>query len=210
MKCVLCDNDTVLVSGKHLRATYYKCCNCSFIFKDKSDYVSPVEEKKRYDLHNNSCDSYKSFFDELIKTLANYVKNGRGLDFGSGPFPALYNILKNNYNMHKFDLYYDNNDEYLDYKYDFIVCTEVIEHIANPLKTLIHLKSLLVAKGQIFIMTELSDNKMFENWWYHRDVTHISFFSLETFHKVAKRIGMSVIYTNNKNIVVLGCEHYDS
>eukprot|EP01132_Coremiostelium_polycephalum_P004676 gene4676-5842_t len=73
--------------------------------------------------------------------------------------------------------------------YDFITCTEAIEHFRKPIEDLkkIFNTGLLVDGGYLLIMTQfLTDDQMFENWHYPRDFTHISFFRKETFLYISK------------------------
>ncbi len=203
MNCVICGAVCYSLGDKRLRARYYRCNSCNFIFKDRNDCLSESEEKSRYDMHKNFDDSYIAFFGELISIINTYISSGNGLDFGSGPYPMLYNLLSIKYKMNKFDKYYDNNIGYKKYKYDFITMTEVIEHLSDPILILKELVSLLKNDGLLFIMTEFSDDKEFVNWWYHRDATHISFFSFKTFKYISKELELDFVYSNKKNIVVL-------
>ena len=46
------------------------------------------------------------------------------------------------------------------------------------------------------------DIKEFLNWWYRRDLTHISFYTLKTFEEIGKRFGLEIINTNNVNVII--------
>ncbi len=203
MKCKICGNTCEVLKSDKLKAVYYQCSNCEFIFKDAKDYLSATEEKLRYDLHNNQDDSYQNFFKELCEIVNHNHHGGLGLDFGSGPYPMLYKLLSKDYKMNKYDKYYDDNTTYQNFNYDFITMTEVIEHLSEPLAIVEHLQSLLKNKGMLYIMTELSDNKEFVDWWYHRDVTHIAFFATRTFEVISEITNLELVDCNQKNIVVL-------
>jgi hypothetical protein len=47
------------------------------------------------------------------------------------------------------------------------------------------------------------DVDSFKNWWYLRDSTHISFYSINTFTMLAKKTDLKILKTDNKNICTL-------
>ena len=83
---------------------------------------------------------------------------------------------------------YPYQKELLEKKYDVVTCSEAIEHFSNPELEWRRLWALLKPKGILAIMTQLrSFEKKFCDWWYIRDLTHISFFSEATFSWLAHR-----------------------
>jgi cyclopropane fatty-acyl-phospholipid synthase-like methyltransferase len=90
-------------------------------------------------------------------------------------------------------------------KYNIITSTEVFEHIRHPLLILKFLKKLLKPGGIIALMTLFApdDVDSFKNWWYLRDSTHISFYSINTFTMLAKKTDLKILKTDNKNICTL-------
>lgn len=82
----------------------------------------------------------------------------------------------------------NDNDERVSKKYDYILSSEVFEHMHDPRKELMYLNSLLTKNGVLGIMTSRVngdvDGKMFQKWWYRRDPTHVGFFARESFIKV--------------------------
>ena len=79
--------------------------------------------------------------------------------------------------------------------YDFVTCTEVIEHLAKPDEIWAQLVSLLKPSGVLVVMTKLVINQeRFKNWHYKNDITHINFFSPETFGYLAKQNGLSLTF----------------
>jgi hypothetical protein len=72
---------------------------------------------------------------------------------------------------------------FLNLQYDFITCTEVVEHLAAPLEVFAQLFQLLVPGGVLAIMTGVCDEAIeqrFSGWHYHRDFTHITFYRPHT------------------------------
>ena len=106
--------------------------------------------------------------------------------------------------MYDFDPFFNKNDEYLNKKYQLITSTEVVEHFVDPLKEFKHLARLLEEGGYLLIMTRLRtmNNEEFLNWWYRRDLTHISFYNHKTFQEIGKKFGLKIISTNNVNVIV--------
>jgi 2-polyprenyl-3-methyl-5-hydroxy-6-metoxy-1,4-benzoquinol methylase len=85
-----------------------------------------------------------------------------------------------------------------------ITSTEVFEHLQKPMEVLELLAKYTKEGGYIILMTKFppTDDKEFIEWWYRRDITHISFFTPKSFELMAKKIGLKIIKTVDKNIVV--------
>jgi antirestriction protein ArdC len=62
---------------------------------------------------------------------------------------------------------------------------------------------LLKDDGFLSVMTSFhSDNiEELKSWYYANDPSHVSFYSLKTFEKIAKNVGLEIIYINNKNYI---------
>lgn len=168
-----------------------------------------VEELDVYSKHDNSFESlgYVKMFENLIE---NFIKplniTGKALEFGSGPGPVLFELLKRTgLEMHQYDPFYYKSEEYLNHKYNLITSTEVAEHFSDPMKEFKHLESLLNDDGYLVIMTSfrMMEIEQFFKWWYRRDETHISFYNLKTLQYIAKKFNLKIINQNNKNIIVM-------
>ena len=189
---------------------YYRCRECGFIFLDDGSIIDAVSEKKHYQKHNNSfeCIGYVEMFESFIeKAIKPYeVTIRRVLDFGCGHTPVLAELLKNRgFEVDIYDLYFFPEKVYENRKYDLITSTEVFEHLKEPKVILEYLVNALNPNGYIVLMTQFppSDNETFLKWWYRRDVTHISFFTPESFEVMAEEFGLKVLKVIDKNIVVL-------
>jgi len=85
-----------------------------------------------------------------------------------------------------YDIYYHNTPEVLEYHYDFVTITEVIEHVADANGLLARLNALLRPGGVLAVMTSrMVDAEAFGQWYYKNDPTHIRFYCIETFEWIA-------------------------
>lgn len=206
--CPLCHTPAAHHLHRDEHRAYLRCPECALIFVSRKDLLTPDEEKARYDLHNNRPDdpNYRRFLRQLTDPLIQRMGPPplKGLDFGSGPGPTLSVMLQESgYDMHLYDPYYARQAEVLMHSYDFITCTEAIEHFYNPSKEWELLVGLVRPGGWLGFMTKLIDNPQdFPEWYYINDRTHVSFFSRQTFNFLAKRDGLGVEFIGD-NVVLL-------
>ncbi|MBI1857658.1 MAG: class I SAM-dependent methyltransferase [Candidatus Melainabacteria bacterium] len=212
MSCLLCNSKIVSCIHHKLDKTfgeknYYSCNNCKLIFLLPQDRLKPKSEKERYDNHQNdpSDKNYINFLQRLTSPLISKLTNNAcGLDFGCGPGPSMSAIFKNTgHKVENYDPYYFSDNSLLEKQYDFITCSEVVEHFYNPRKEFLLLHSLLKKNNsRLAIMTEVLQNKEgFINWWYHKDPTHVCFYEQSTFDWIARWLNFQVEYPD-KNIVI--------
>lgn len=207
--CKICGQKTKPWIHPKTKALFHECEFCEFIFKDESLYVSLDEEKKTYDKHENDEDNIGyvnylfNFYESAIKP---YVKSGSILDFGSGPNPVFQSILKKEgYDVTIYDYFYAPNINYREKQYDLISSIEVIEHLQDPLKICHEFKSLLKPGGYLSLMTLFHPRNFndFKDWFYIRDVTHVSFYTPKTIKIIANMLDMEFIDTNDYRYAVL-------
>jgi SAM-dependent methyltransferase len=198
-----------MMTDKKKELNYYRCQDCGFVFLDDNHRVDVVQEKKQYDQHNNSLENegYVQMFEDFIElAIAPYLKKIQtALDFGSGPTPVFSELLKRRgLEVDIYDLYYAPKKVYEGKTYDLITSTEVFEHLSKPLETLQLLMEHLKEGGYLVLMTKFppKEDKVFLNWWYRRDPTHISFFTPKSFEVMAQKVGLKVLKTINDNVVV--------
>ena len=169
---------------------YFKCPACSLVFLSPEKHLGPVEEKKRYDSHRNdpADEGYVKFLNRLAEPLSLLLNPGAsGLDFGCGPGPAMSGLMRaRGFFMADYDPFYRPEASLLESTYDFITCTEVMEHLFMPGREFVLLDRLLRPGGLLGVMTGvLEDENAFENWWYPRDPTHVCFYQKKTFEWIA-------------------------
>jgi cyclopropane fatty-acyl-phospholipid synthase-like methyltransferase len=197
--CPLCLGDKISFFSKDQNRDYYQCSDCKLVFVLSENFLSAKDEKAKYDHHQNSIENsgYCQFLDRLLIPMQSYLKDGaKGLDFGSGPGPTLSIIMnKRGYDISIYDYFYENNPKVFESKYDFITSTEVIEHLHDVGGELDRLWQHLGKGGVLGLMSAfIPKNQQFDKWYYIRDLTHVRFFSRESFRWLAKNWDADVVF----------------
>jgi len=194
--CPLCNTSQTQKFSQSENREYHLCSVCDLVFVPSQFFVSRDEEKAKYDNHQNSPDNegYCAFLDKLLSPLEEALnKEAKGLDFGSGPGPTLSILMRDRgFKMDIYDVFYHDNREVFEKKYDFITSTEVLEHLHHPLREIETLWSCLKEGGVLGLMTAFRVDD-FSSWYYKRDLTHIIFFTPQTFAWIAKKLGASIM-----------------
>ena len=200
--CKICGSLTKKITINKLN--YDFCEKCGFLCKTADFILSSEDEYNRYLLHNNSSnDNYINYQENFFNEIKDFLGE-KNLDYGCGDNHILANILtKNNYETLFYDLYFYPNENYEKHRYNAIILEEVIEHLNKPLDVLDRLVSLLEKDGKLIIRTNLIPPNVFDGkWWYLRDTTHISFFDIKTFQYISNLFSLSIIYCNDKDLIV--------
>ncbi len=213
-KCPLCNSENINLFYQNKLRDFLLCDNCSLIFVPPEFHLNNKDEKREYDLHDNDVSDiyYRRFLNRLATPVLEKLRNDNllgnemiptGLDFGCGFAPALVAILEESgCNVEKYDKFYFTEISVLKNNYyDFITTTEVVEHLVNPCDELLRLWNCLKNRNSFLaVMTKLVDNnaltnkKIFANWHYIRDLTHICFYSQKTCEYIVKNL-----FKNNNN-----------
>lgn len=186
---------------------YHFCDECGFAYLDRTYHPGPLEEKKRYELHNNdpADEGYRQWLTRFAeKSVFPFAHPGdRILDFGCGPEPVLASILvQKGFEVSWYDKYFYQIPVHG--PFDFITSTEVIEHVADPGRFLRELKVFLRPGGFLALMTQFrpAGDSEFFRWWYRQDTTHISFFTEKTLFRLGAETGLSVESSDGKSILL--------
>jgi hypothetical protein len=126
------------------------------------------------------------------QSLSAPIPGAHGLDFGCGQTPTLSVLFSEaGYPCADYDLHFANDPSVLEKQYDFLTCSETMEHFQNPHEEFERLLTLVKPGGWIGIMTQLRDSAPeFEKWFYKDDATHLCFFSRKTFQWLEKQYGL--------------------
>lgn len=197
--CPLCKTHAATANVFHIdkRREYYRCETCYLVFVPERFHLSHSEEKNIYDLHQNSPQDagYRRFLSRLFQPLQQRLDtSAQGLDFGCGPGPTLSVMFEEQgYRVNHYDPHYANDPNMLERRYDFITCTEVIEHFRDPASSWSLLNNLLGPHAWLGIMTKLVINQeAFSRWHYIQDPTHICFYSKQTLNWIAAQYNYQI------------------
>ena len=173
---------------------YFRCETCDLTFLDPAQRPSPEEERAEYALHQNDPDDvrYRAFLQQALGPLLPRLQPGaQGLDFGCGPGPALSIMLAEaGYPTAEYDPNFRPDAALLTRTYDFITCTEVVEHLHRPGEVFARMDAMLKPGGFLSIMTErLTPARDFAGWRYRRQPSHVVFYSDQTIDWMARRFG---------------------
>lgn len=189
--CPLCDDKATELFYRNSKREFFQCLECGLVFVPPEFHLSAEAEKERYDFHSHSLldSGYRNFLNRLFQPLKKKLSPGaRGLDFGCGREPTLSVLFEESgFPCANYDLHYFNDPAVLSQQYDFVACSETMEHFQNPRAEFERLLALVKPGGWIGIMTQLREPAPpFEKWFYKDDATHLCFFSRRTFQWLEK------------------------
>jgi hypothetical protein len=176
------------------------CPVCGLVFLEPAAHPSLQAERSRYLEHRNDpADAgYRAFLARALQPLvAALAREGKsrdtleGLDFGCGPGPAVSLLLaEEGLRCRDYDPFFAFDPTLLQRTWDFVVATEVAEHLRRPGHAFALLADLLRPGGWLALMTRvLTPEVDFASWWYRQDPTHLCFYRPETFVWLAERHG---------------------
>lgn len=175
--------------GRH----YFVCAACALIHLHPDQRLSATAERTRYELHENDPGDreYVAFLKRLAEPVMERLRPGaRGLDFGCGPAPVLSEILTAaGFPCAAYDPFFGPDETLLDEQYDFVACSEVVEHAHDPARMFTTLQRMLAPGGILGVMTQFhpGEGDAFMDWWYHRDPTHVCFYNEATMRWIGER-----------------------
>ena len=192
--CPLCGAEGVALVAVPGATDYRDCSGCGLISMHPTHHPDRAAEAAHYGTHENDPKDprYRAFLDRLFKPLRTKLESGmEGLDYGSGPGPALSVMLEEaGFPTAIYDPFFAPDAGVLDRRYDFVTCTETVEHFHRPAREFDRLAGLLKPGGWLGVMTELfPEEGDFASWWYRRDPTHVCFYRERTFDWLAARYG---------------------
>ncbi len=213
--CPLCSNPSVGPFHQDATRDYLHCPMCGLVFAHPDSYLTRQEEFKRYELHINDPEDgrYRLFLSKLFKPVAKQLaQNANGLDFGSGPGPLLKLMFEEEgHSMSTYDAFYAPDTQVFERDYDFIVSSETVEHLHQPFRDLERLWSCLKPGGVLGIMTGIRYEDIdFKSWYYIRDLTHVAFFSPQSFEWLARQWGAKLEFVGETVVIFYKNTNKDS
>lgn len=203
-KCLLC-SCTVEKFYSEKSKQYYKCNNCSSVMLDPKDYISKAAEGARYNTHNNDVfdPRYQRFVSPIVNSVIDrYDNTAIGLDFGAGPGPVITKMLNDKgYTLNLYDPFFHKLPENLQLKYDYIVCSEVMEHFHHPYDEFMKLDMMLNDNGSIFCLTDMYHDEIdFSKWYYKNDETHVFFYHMDALIWIKDKFGFNTLEVDKRLI----------
>jgi hypothetical protein len=134
--CPLCHSDACELYHAEGERRWFRCPSCTLIHLDPALRLSPRDERARYSHHENNPHDprYVDFLRRLADPLARRLLPGaRGLDFGCGPSPVLAGMLNEaGFPCRAYDPFFFPDASRISGQYDFVACSEVVEHACDP------------------------------------------------------------------------------
>lgn len=194
--CILCGGRAIPHATDRVRC-FFRCPECGLVFAEPASHPDPEFEKAVYDLHENDSadEAYRRFLARLAGPLLERLRPGmEGLDYGCGPGPTLSVMLEEaGMRMALYDPFYVPSPAALEPRYDFVTCTEVVEHFHRPARDWQRLADLVRPGGWLGVMTRMvPGDRDFAAWHYKDDPTHVSFYSPRVMDWLARRLDLSV------------------
>ncbi|MFO8024560.1 class I SAM-dependent methyltransferase [Thiohalophilus sp.] len=208
LTCPLCRHCAELFCADR-RRRFYHCPQCDLISADPAAHLDRAGEKAVYDLHENdpADPRYRTFLAQLTEPLLGRLRPGmEGLDYGCGPGPTLSGMLREaGMVMHDYDPLYAPVENLLERTYDFVTCTEVVEHFYDPGEVWPQLAALVRPGGWLGVMTCLVtelEPAVFRSWGYKGDPTHVSFYRPATFDWLGQTLDFSVEQVSERVVLM--------
>lgn len=205
--CPLCHSKETTRFHEDRKRSYLICPNCQLVFVPTRFHLSLSDEKDRYDLHQNDPNDpgYRDHIYKLLTPLLERISPpATGIDFGSGPVPSLSHFMSRHaIDMNTFDIFYSNDRQVLNHRYDCLTCAEVIEHFRKPDIEFKTLFGLLKPGGWMGLMTGIRREEVeFSSWHYISDPTHIGYYAAGTFEWLSSQHNASIDYMD-ETVVIL-------
>jgi len=203
MICPLCETELT----QALDAYFFRCSNCFALVKNREFYLSPEQEKARYELHQNDVNDhgYQRFAAPLTKYVQqNFFPSHKGLDFGSGTGSVISKtLLDRGFNIVQYDPLFAPDETLLNTTYEYIVSCEVFEHFHYPNNEMNRLTKMLKPNGQLLIYTLLYEPTIdFATWHYRNDPTHVFIYTTKTMEYIAKNFGLALHQLSERFVVM--------
>ena len=134
--CPLCHGNEVDDFVEVDEKRYWRCSACLLTFLDPDCRLAPEAEYAHYLSHENEINDpgYRAFLSRLATPLLEQLPAvSSGLDYGCGPGPALAHMLREaGHAVALYDPFFAKDETVLSATYDFVTCTEVVEHLFDP------------------------------------------------------------------------------
>lgn len=206
-RCTVCESIPRTLRDPQFSYAVHFCPDCGYIAKSPSVRLAAEQERAQYALHENTLENtgYVHMLTRFLDRIPDIGSVKRALDFGSGPGPVLAHLMRERgIDAAVYDPFFAPDKRALERSYALVTCTEVLEHLWDPLKAFRDLTSCLDPGGRLAVTTLFhgENDEMFFQWWYRRDPTHVGFFSPKTLRRLAAYCGLEVECMDSRNFCV--------
>lgn len=186
---------------------FFQCRCCRGIHVPNAFWLATQGQKEHYLTHNNDVfdPRYRSFVSPVVEAILNEQSaSALGLDYGAGPGPVISHMLaEQGFQTRLFDPFFHPDTSTLNDRYDYVICTEVIEHFQQPNAEFTRLTKLLKPNGTLYCTTELYHEGIdFAKWRYKNDPTHVFYYQSSTIHWIAKELGFATPEIEGRRIIL--------
>lgn len=210
MICRLCGGTALPFSTVRGRA-YERCPACGYVGLLRRSFPSREAERARYLAHRNDPaePGYRGFLEAFLdRVLPRGLDPAtRILDFGSGPRPALVELLRGRgfSAVEAYDPCFAPGSSWRRRSYGLVLVHEVAEHLREPGRSLRALAGRLVPGGLLAVRTRFlpGSAEAFAAWWYREDETHLGFFAPESLRALAASAGLGLRTLEAPDLAVL-------
>lgn len=194
--CPVCEQADTEAFVQIEKRQYWRCGVCEARFLDPAARLDAASEHRHYLNHENEVNDpgYRRFLSKLSEPLLAVLPVGSvGLDYGCGPGPALGAMMvERGHSISYYDPFFAPAADVLLRQYDFVTCSEVIEHFHDPAAEFRRLCALVRPGGWLGLMTCFqTDDARFAAWHYPKDPTHVVFYRETTLRWLAQAAGWS-------------------
>lgn len=208
LNCPLCQGKNTEFYSEAPYGSFHTCLDCHLKFRVREALLSPEDERSRYEFHENSPNDigYRKFLSQLLDPISKHLNpKMKGLDFGCGPGPTISVMLdEQNISCENYDPYFAKNPLLLDQTYDFVICTEAIEHFYEPHKEMSIIQDIVKKNGIIGFMTKFYEEKScgpISKWHYINDDTHVSIFTFNTLEYLGNKFDWKILERNHQMVI---------
>lgn len=190
--CFLCAGPLESLTLDPFETGFERCLPCQLILRKRSQQLGVDDARAFYGTHQNDPrdERYRRFLSKVTEPLvARLPRAARGLDYGSGPVPALATLMKEaGFETHSYDPLFAADQALVEQTYDFVTSSEVVEHFIDPAQDWARLFARVRRGGLLAVMTEwYRGQSPLSSWRYARDPTHNIFYTQIALTKVADR-----------------------
>lgn len=189
------------------RRNLYHCEHCLLIFADPNSYLLPHIAQIRYQQNRHKRKkSFQAFITSAIDEVAALSQAPISvLSFGRvmSNKKLLNQIKKQGHKLTQYEPYNTASHTLSSSQYDLICCYRVLEHFHKPRVETQRLATLMKPGGWLAICSPLLtqvDN--FSQWHHKNNVTHVSFYQIETIEFLAKQLGFKLLLATNDLILM--------